>query len=304
MRLIFAGTPEVAAVALRELAAHHEIALVITRPDAPVGRKKVMTPSPVADLAAEMGIETLKTSRIGQAEIERIRSKEAELGFVVAYGALLPKAALELFDWWNLHFSLLPKWRGATPLQHSIMHSDGQGLTIFKLDEGMDTGDIVGTIPKTFDSEQTAAELLPILAKEGAEHALELLEAQPAAIPQQGDPSYAPKLSRGDARLDFTESADAVARKVMAMNPEPVAWTESAGEPIRILRAKSVGSIDWSSLEEKESVVGSVELSGEKVLVTCGKGTRLQLQLLQPAGKRAMNALDWFRGLQERVTFG
>lgn len=304
MRMIFAGTPEVAAVALRELAAHHEIALVITRPDAPVGRKKVMTPSPVAHVAAELGIETLKTSRIGPAEIERIRSREAELGFVVAYGALLPKAALGLLEWWNLHFSLLPKWRGASPLQHSIMHSDGQGLTIFKLDEGMDTGDIVGALSKTFDNQQTAAELLPILAKEGAELAIELLERRPAAFPQQGKPSYAPKLGRADARLDFSESADSIARKVMAMNPEPVAWTELGGEPVRILRAKSVGTIDWSSLEDKESIVGSVELSGEKVLVTCGKGTRLQLQVLQPASKRAMSALDWFRGLQERVTFG
>ena len=304
MRLIFAGTPEVAAIALRELAKHHEIALAITRPDAPVGRKRVMTSSAVADVASELGIETMKSNRIGQAEIERIRKKEAELGFVVAYGALLPRAALEALEWWNLHFSLLPKWRGATPLQHSILHGDGQGLSVFKLAEGMDTGDIVGSLPMNFDPEQTAADLFPLLAQEGTKLTLELLETRPQATPQLGEATLAPKLSRADARLDFKISADLIARKVMAMNPEPVAWTEAGGEPFRVLHANAVGSIDWSALDDRESMVGSVELSGDKVLVTCGKGTRLQLQVVQPAGKRAMKAIEWFRGLQERVILG
>ena len=304
MRLIFAGTPEVAAIALRELSKQHEIALAITRPDAPVGRKRVMTSSAVADVARELGIETMKTNRIGQAEVARIRKKEAELGFVVAYGALLPRAALEALEWWNLHFSLLPKWRGATPLQHSILHGDGQGLSVFKLAEGMDTGDIVGSFPMNFDPEQTAAELFPLLAQEGTKLTLELLETRPQATPQLGEATLAPKLSRADARLDFNISADLIARKVMAMNPEPVAWTEAGGEPFRILHAKAVGSIDWSALDGRESMVGSVELSGDKVLVTCGNGTRLQLQVVQPAGKRTMKAIEWFRGLQERVILG
>ena len=304
MRLIFAGTPEVAAIALRELAKHHEIALVITRPDAPVGRKRVMTPSAVAVVALELGIETIKTNQIGQAEIDRIRREEAELGFVVAYGAILPKAALEALEWWNLHFSLLPKWRGATPLQHSIMHAAGQGLSVFKLAEGMDTGDIVGSLPMKFNPEQTAAELLPLLAKEGSKLTLELLESRPAATPQLGEATLAPKISRADGRLDFHHTADVIARKVMAMNPEPVAWTEAGGEPFRILQAKAVGSVNWSSLDNRKSMVGSVELSGDKVLVTCGNGTRLQLLLVQPAGKRAMKAIDWFRGLQESMILG
>lgn len=303
MRIVFAGTPEVAAIALGELAKHHEIALVITRPDAPVGRRRILKPSPVAELAGELGIETLKTVRIGKAELQRIGEQDADIGVVVAFGALLPKDALETLEWWNLHFSLLPIWRGATPLQHSMLHAKGQGLSVFRLDEGMDTGPIVGTLPMDYEAGQTAAELLPSLAIAGAKLIVELLERKPEPIPQVGDPTFAPKLTRTDARLSFSDSAITIERKIMAMNPEPVAWALVGGEPVRILRARSVGSIDWSSLENSESPIGSVELSGDRVLVSCGGGTRLQLDLLQPAGKRAMTAVEWFRGLRDRVIF-
>ena len=304
MRLIFAGTPEVAAIALQELATKHEIALVITRHDAPVGRKRVLTPSPVAEVADRLGIETMKTNQLSEEEIARIKGENADLGVVVAFGALLPREALDALEWWNLHFSLLPKWRGATPLQHSIIHGEGQGLTVFRLDEGMDTGDVVGALPMDFGPEQTSAELMPLLANDGAKLILELLKKRPAATAQLGEATFAPKFSRADAKLNFEESAEVNARLIMALNPEPVAWTEAGDESIRILRAKAVGSIDWSSLEEKESAIGSVELSGGKVLVTCGGGTRLQLEMVQPAGKKAMSALDWFRGLQTGIVLG
>ena len=304
MRLIFAGTPEVAAIALQELATKHEIALVITRHDAPVGRKRVLTPSPVAEVADRLGIETMKTNQLSEEEIARIKGENADLGVVVAFGALLPREALDALEWWNLHFSLLPKWRGATPLQHSIIHGEGQGLTVFRLDEGMDTGDVVGALPMDFGPEQTSAELMPLLANDGAKLILELLKKRPAATAQLGEATFAPKFSRADAKLSFEESAEVNARLIMALNPEPVAWTEAGDESIRILRAKAVGSIDWSSLEEKESAIGSVELSGGKVLVTCGGGTRLQLEMVQPAGKKAMSALDWFRGLQTGIVLG
>lgn len=301
MRLIFAGTPEVAALSLKKIAEEHEIALVITRPDSEVGRKKVLTPSPVAKEAERLGLPLLKAASLGPTEISQIGAYEADRGIVVAYGALLNEQALSVLDWWNLHFSLLPQWRGATPLQHSILHESGQGLTIFKLDAGMDTGQIVGSMTLDYGRDQTAGDLLPVLAAQGTDLMLQLLEENPEPRAQSGEASLAPKLSRQDARIRFSESAESVARKVMALNPEPMAWAELRGEPIRILRARAVGSVDWSSLNGSTSPVGAIELSSEKVLVTCGEGTRLQLLEVQPAGKRVMEAREWFRGQQGRV---
>jgi len=301
MRLIFAGTPEVAAVSLRKLASRHDVALVITRPDAPTGRKKVMTPSPVALEAQNLDLPLLKAARIGEEQLAAIESTDADLGVVVAYGALLNQAALDQLDWWNLHFSLLPSWRGATPLQHSIWHAQGQGISVFRLDAGMDTGDILGAFPLTYSQDSTAGELLPQLADQGSDLIMELLENRPKEVAQSGTPSLAPKLTRKEARLDFGETAEQNARKVMALNPEPMAWTEIRGEPIRILRARAVGSVDWSSLDETVSPVGSVQQSGNGVLVTCGEGTRLQLIEVQPGGKKVMTGMEWFRGLQGSV---
>jgi methionyl-tRNA formyltransferase len=301
MRLIFAGTPEVAAVSLRKLASRHDVALVITRPDAPTGRKKVITPSAVALAAKKLDLPVLKAARIGEVELAAIESADADLGVVVAYGALLNQAALDQLDWWNLHFSLLPSWRGATPLQHSIWHAQGQGISVFRLNAGMDTGDILGALSLTYPQESTAGELLPQLADQGSDLILELLENGPQGMAQSGTPSFAPKLTRKEARLDFGETAALNARKVMALNPEPMAWTEFRGEPIRILRARAVGNVDWSSLDETVSPLGSVQQSGESVLVTCGEGTRLQLIEVQPGGKRVMTGMEWFRGLQGSV---
>ena len=303
MRLVFAGTPEVAAIALERLQKEHDVALVITRPDAPIGRKKVLTPSAVAVKAEALGIPVLKVDRIGPDELAQISQKKAELGIVVAYGALLGSNVLSQLDWWNLHFSLLPQWRGATPLQHSIWHGQGQGLTVFKLDSGMDTGDIVGSRAMTYSADSSAADLLPELAEKGAELICELIAQTPQPTPQEGQASYAPKLSRIDAKLNFSETAELIARKVMALNPEPMSWAQFRGEPIRILRAKAVGSVDWSALEKADTPIGSIELSGEKVLITCGSGTRLQLTEVQPGGKRVMTAIEWFRGLQGSVVF-
>ncbi len=301
MKIVFAGTPEVAAIALERLHREHDVALVITRPDAPIGRKKLLTPSPVALKAKGLGLQVLKADKIGSDELALIAQADAEIGIVVAYGALLGPKVLEQLDWWNLHFSLLPQWRGATPLQHSIWHGQGQGLTVFKLDAGMDTGEIVGSVPITYSADSSAFDLLPELAEKGAELICELMREKPQPRPQEGEATYAPKLTRADARLSLSETAELIARKVMALNPEPMAWAQFRGEPIRILRATAVGSVDWSALEKADNPIGSVELSGEKVLVTCGSGTRLQLSEVQPGGKRVMSGIEWYRGLQGSV---
>ena len=301
MRLVFAGTPEVAAIALERVQREHDVALVITRPDAPTGRKKVLTSSPVSIKAEALGIPLLKAEKIGSDELAQVSKVGADLGIVVAYGALLEQKVLDQLDWWNLHFSLLPQWRGATPLQHSIWHGQGQGLTVFKLDAGMDTGVILGSRPMTYSADSSASDLLPELAEKGADLICELLRELPKPILQDGIATYAPKLTRADAKLDFSETAELNARKVMALNPEPVAWTQFRGEPIRILRAKAVGRVDWSALDKTDQPIGSVELSGEKVLVTCGSGTRLQLTQVQPGGRRVMTGIEWYRGLQGSV---
>jgi len=301
MRLVFAGTPEVSAIALERLQRDHEVVLVITRPDAPIGRKKELTPSPVSNKAEALDIPVLKADKIGSDELAQISKVGAELGIIVAYGALLGPKALDQLDWWNLHFSLLPQWRGATPLQHSIWHGQGQGLTVFKLDTGMDTGAIAGSLPMTYAAESSSLDLLPELAEIGADLICELLREPPKPTLQEGQASYAPKLKRADAKLNFSETAEAIARMVMALNPEPMAWTQFRGEPIRILRAKAVGSVDWSALDKTDKPIGTVELSGEKVLVACGSGTRLQLAEVQPGGRRVMTGIEWYRGLQGSV---
>lgn len=302
MRLVFAGTPEIAASALRTLSQQHEISLVITRPDSPVGRKQIVTPSAVAQVADELGIPTLKASKLGEAEIKQIEAVDAELGVVVAYGALIPQSALDLFSWWNLHFSLLPLWRGATPLQHSMMSGRGIGISVFELEAGLDTGPLIATQSMEIGSTETAGEALPRFTQLGCELILKALETKPVANAQVGEASHAPKISRADARLSFADSADSLARKINALNPEPAAWAELDSVAVKLLRAKPLGSVNWNAVT-KELAPGEVQLDGGRVLVGAGGGTQFELLELQPAGKKPMAAGDWHRGLSKAVKF-
>ena len=296
MRIIFAGTPLVAATVLRRLSSEHEIALVITRPDAPVGRKLELRPSEVAQVATELSVPLLKTNRFGQQELQMIRNANADRAVVVAFGALIPKAALEIVDWWNLHFSVLPSWRGATPLQHSLIFESGQGISLFELEPSLDTGPIIEALPMRHPSHKSAGELMLELAEVGAEMILRNLSKPQQPVAQQGEPSFAPKLSRNDARLDFTESASMLERRINAFNPEPMAWCRAADKDLRVLRARAVGEVDWNALSDRKLNSGEIELSNERVLVGCGQGTRLELLEVQPAGGKPMSARDWLRG--------
>ena len=304
MKIVFAGTPEIAATALRTIAGEHEIPLVITMPDAEVGRSRKMTASPVAQVASELGIPTVKQRRFDSPLVERIASLGADIGVVLAFGALIPGSALELFPWLNIHFSTLPAWRGASPLQQSMLSQTGQGFTIFKLDESMDTGPTLVVRPLQLDANKPAGELLPELTELATVELLERLEGELSFTPQSGSPSYAPKLTRASARINFANPADQIHRLVMAMNPEPMAWGELAGNPLRILRSKSLGSTDWNQVSDSQLRPGEIEVSGGKVLVACGGGTRLELIEVQPAGKKVMSALDWARGLQAGAILG
>lgn len=301
MKIIFAGSPQIAANALKRLAKEHEVQLVITMPDSPLGRAKVLTPTPVAQVASELGLETLKLRKFDDSALERIRNANADLAVVLAFGALIPQTALDLLPWINLHFSLLPQWRGASPLQHSILHGTGAGFTLFALDAGMDTGPILHQEPVLFDENSTSGELLDELTDKGIEKLLTLLREPLSLMPQQGESSHAPKLSREAARVRFSNRAPEIHRMVMAFNPEPMAWCELNGSPFRLIRTRSLGDVNWNGLGQKDLLPGEVaEISG-KVFVGCADGTRLELVEVQPSGKKAMPAADWFRGLSKEA---
>ena len=302
MRLIFAGTPANAAQALSLLAKSHEIALVITREDAVSGRKQELKPSAVAETATELGIPILKRNRLTADEIKDIRSSGAEVAIVVAYGALVPKVLLEEIPWWNLHFSVLPQWRGATPLQHSMLSGgSGAGVTLFELEAGLDTGPIIASESIEIDFSRTCGELLTDFTSRGVEMTLEALSSRPTPIAQSGESSYAPKIARSQARLDLSEVASSLHCKVMALNPEPMAWLELEGTPIRILRTASLGDTNWDSLDQVESKPGAVTSGAGKIWLHCAEGTKLELLEVQPAGKKPMFAADWYRGLNREV---
>lgn len=296
MRILFAGTPGVAASVLKDLAKHHEIALVLTRPDAQVGRKQITTPSDVARTAVELGIPVVKTNRIGPEDLAMIRAANVEKAVVVALGSMIPKAALELFPWWNLHFSVLPAWRGATPLQHSLIHGTGQGVSLFEIETSLDTGPLVETIELTHPEDKSGEEIMQDLARLGTEMILRNLEKKPALAAQVGVVSYAPKISRAEAKLDFTEPAPILQRRVFALNPEPMAWCKAGERDVRILRAKAFDSQDWSVISHGQLGPGEVKVSQGRVLVGCGEGSLLELLEVQPAGGKPMLATDWQRG--------
>jgi methionyl-tRNA formyltransferase len=309
LKIVFAGTPANAAQTLRALAASaFEVVAVLTRTDAPVGRKKILTPSPVAEVAAELGIPVIKANRVDADVRAEIEATGADLGVIVAYGALLDQAALDslTLGWINLHYSLLPKWRGAAPVQRSIMAGDREtGVTLFQLDKGMDTGPIHLQIPTVIEPFENTAELLPRLTELGITGLAELLPRVAAgmASPQPQEPELlttlptADKLTREDARVNWHRNAVEIENQVRGLNPEPMAWTTLDDEVFRILEARALGATDWQSLAGEEQTVGALKIENARIFVTCGNGSLLELKQVQPAGKKPMTSTDWARGL-------
>ena len=309
MKIVFAGTPANAAQTLRALAkSPFDVVAVLTRPDAPVGRKKILTPSAVAEVATELGIQVIKANRVDDSVRAEISATGAELGVIVAYGALLDQAALDLLPkgWINLHYSLLPKWRGAAPVQRSLMAGDREtGVTLFQLDKGMDTGPIHLQIPTIIEPGDSTADLLPRLTELGITGLAELLPriAAELAAPVAQDPKLlatlptADKLSREDARIDWQRNAVEIENQVRGLNPEPMAWTTLAEETFRVIEARALGATDWQSLAGEVAEPGTLNVDKNRVFVTCGQGSLLELKAVQPAGKKSMQASDWARGL-------
>jgi methionyl-tRNA formyltransferase len=309
LKIVFAGTPANAAQTLRALAnSAFEVVAVLTRTDAPVGRKRILTQSAVADTADELELPVIKANRVDEATRLQLRATGAELGIIVAYGALLDQAALDIFEkgWINLHYSMLPKWRGAAPVQRAIMAGDREtGVTLFQLDKGMDTGPIHLQIPTVIEPGESTADLLPRLTNLGISGLAELLPrvASNLSAPVAQDPELllslptADKLSREDARIDWHRTAVELESQIRGLNPEPMAWTMLDEDAFRIIEARALGVTDWQALAGEESLVGSVRIDRERVLVTCGQGTLLELKAVQPAGKKPMSSSDWARGM-------
>jgi methionyl-tRNA formyltransferase len=297
MRCVFAGTPEPAAVCLAALlASAHEVVAVLTRPDRPSGRGRTLTASPVAQLAVDHGIEVLRPESARDPELaSRLTALAPDAVPVVAYGALIRPPLLDLppHGWINLHFSVLPQWRGAAPVQHAIWHGDEvTGATTFRLDEGMDTGPVLGTLTEEIGPRDTSGELLDRLARSGAGllvATLDLLErGELVAIAQTGGASYAPKLTVDDARIRWDVPAIAVDRHVRACTPAPGAWTMLGDDRLRL------GPVTVSA-EQGPLAAGCVRVGRDAVLVGTAT-TPVALGDVTAPGRRAMSALDWARG--------
>lgn len=300
MRVIFAGTPSVAVPSLDALtAAGLDVAAVLTRQDAPLGRKRILTPSPVAVRAMELGIPVIRANRIDQDVAEQIEALRPDAAAIVAYGGLVPRAALDVpvHGWINLHFSLLPAWRGAAPVQHSVMSGDEiTGASTFRLEAGLDTGPVFGTVTERVRDGDTSGELLERLSHSGAVLLVQTLSGLDAgvaeAVPQQGSVSLAPKLTKDDARIDWSQPALAVRRRINGVTPEPGAWTLLGDARVK------VGPV---SLREHPQPLDPGLLAVEAGAVLVGTGsTAVELGDVQPAGKKKMRALDWARGAAQQ----
>jgi len=299
MRLVFAGTPAVALPTLDAIAASsHELVAVVTRPDAVAGRGHRLVRSPVGRWADERGVEVLTPARPGEPEfLDRLRALAPDCVPVVAYGALVPPAALEIptYGWVNLHFSLLPAWRGAAPVQHAILRGDElTGASVFQLEEGLDTGPVYGTVTEPIGLHDTAGDLLDRLARTGAHLLVRVLDGiaqgTARAVPQPADGvSLAPKITVADARVRWSEPALAVDRRVRACTPAPGAWTTFRGERVKL------GPVQVT--EEPPLAPGEIRLDQRRVLVGTAT-TPVALGQVQPAGRKQMAAEDWMRGVR------
>lgn len=300
MRLVFAGTPEVTLPSLDAIAASsHELVAVVTRPDAPAGRGRRLVRSPAGAWADERGIEVLTPQRPREPEFqERLRQIAPDCAPVVAYGALVPPTALEIprRGWVNLHFSLLPAWRGAAPVQHAVLHGDEvTGASVFELEAGMDTGPVYGTLTEQIRPHDTSGDLLGRLATEGAGLLVAVLDAIEAgtarAHPQPADGvSMAPKITVEDARVRWDDPAFAVDRRIRACTPAPGAWTTLRDERLKLGPVRPVANA--SPLKPGELLV-------ERTQVLAGTATTpVILGEVRAAGKKPMSASDWARGLR------
>jgi methionyl-tRNA formyltransferase len=299
MRIVFAGSPAAAVPSLEALAARHEIAAVVTRAASPQGRKRVLTPTPVAAAAEALGLTVIEANRLDETATERIAALEPELAVVVAYGGLVREPLLSLppHGWINLHFSLLPDYRGAAPVQRALIDGHGvTGVSVFRLVPELDAGPVVRMREAEIPEGATAGMLLAHLAEVGARELVESVDAiaDGTAVfeEQTGAPTFAPKLTLADGALDFTQTAPALLARFRGVTPEPGAHAmlhtaEGESERVKLLALARSGA--------EPLAPGEVVLAGRTAVVGTGS-TPLEVIEVQPAGKRPMAGADWLRG--------
>lgn len=300
MKIIFAGTPEAAVPTLEALiSSDFEVVAVLTRPDAPQGRKRILTPSPVAQVAIAQGIPVIYANRIEDKVQKAIEDSAADLGVVVAYGALLPQQTLDSvkLGWINLHFSTLPHWRGAAPVQWQVISGASQaGSSVFQLVQKLDAGDVYDSREWPILPDETAGELLTRLSVLGAQQVLDVVRsidtrfAEPK--PQIGESTYARKLSLEDGHLNLSQDSESVYNQFRGVTPEPGAFVLFGDERLKIIEAR-LGT-------DEEVVPSAITSVSKKLYLGCVTGS-LELINVQPAGKQGMSAMDWFRGLRQEV---
>ena len=296
LRLVFAGSPAAAVPSLRALiASHHEVVAVVTREDSPQGRRGVLTATPVADVAGAAGIPVIKANRLAGEATDAIVALEADLGVIVAYGGLVrePLLSAPRHGWINLHFSVLPRWRGAAPVQRAIIAGDEiTGATVFQLVPELDAGDSFGVIEQPIGAFQTAGDLLDSLANSGA--ALlgrvvdEIADGSAEPIAQEGEVTLAPKLTLPDGEVDWNADASTISSLIRGVTPEPGAFTTLDGARLKIIEARIARDVP-------RRAPGTIGQEGK--LIVIGTATDpVELVTVHPAGKKAMNAADWWRG--------
>jgi len=312
LKIVFAGTPSAAALTLKALIqSQHEILAVITRPDSLVGRKKQLTESPVAAVAQAAGLKLIKTRSIDSTLADTIQSLGAQIGVVVAYGSIFNSRALHMFPlgWLNIHFSLLPDWRGAAPVQQSLIAGDREtGVTLFRLEDGIDTGPVYSRVATPIEPDETAGDLLDRLALIGVSALMETLPLLESGLMQPvaqtaGDEAKqliraARKPDREQAQIDWLQDSTSIEHLVRGMNPEPMAWTTFNGQSFRVIEARAVGPVDALTLldDSSETQPGACFESHRRIFVVCGQQSVLELKSVQPFGKKPMQPADWLRG--------
>lgn len=296
-RLAFAGTPEFAAACLAAMIEHdHVPGLVFTQPDRPAGRGRRLLASPVKQLAERHGIEVLQPARMDQSTADTLAEHGIELMVVVAYGQIVPPSVLTApsLGCWNIHASLLPRWRGAAPIQRAIAAGDNEtGVCLMQMDQGLDTGPVLASRKLAIDGDDTAASLHDRLASAGAALLVDILNADalPEAVAQpQAGVCYAHKLNKQEAALDFSRPAVELERQVRAFNPFPVATAEFAGQRLRLFAAQALPAL------EPTGAPGCIErIERDGIDVATGQGC-LRLTRLQRPGGKALAVTDFLAG--------
>ena len=308
VRIVFMGTPDFAVPVLKRLYDEgFNVTLVVTQPDKPKGRKRIITPPPVKELALQLGLEVYQPHSLKTDEaVEKISAEKPDFIVVAAYGKILPKSVLDIpkHGCVNIHASLLPRFRGASPIQQAILSGDKEtGITTMLMDEGLDTGDILEVVKVEIGENETAGELFDRLSSLGGDIIVSTLKGilngtvKPTPQPEEGV-TYAPQLTREDGIIDWSMPAEAVHNKIRGLSPWPVAESSLAGKRIKI----------YSSLKtdiKKDGKGGQIFAEKDRLFVRCGDGQLLEIVTLQPDGSKVMPAADFLRGYQvKEAVFG